>query len=53
MNWAMMRSGLRMGWRSMKLGIQAFPDFRIVKIRFAQVGICVRVFFKGLAGVRR
>jgi len=53
MNWAMMRAGLWMGWRSMKLGIQAFPDFRIVKIRLVQVGISVRVFFKGLAGVRR
>lgn len=52
MNWPMMRSGLRMGWRGIKLGIQAFPNLRLVRIRFRQVGVCARVFFKGLVGVQ-
>ncbi len=51
-NWPMVRSGVRMAWRSAKLGLQALPNTRLVKIRLTQLGISIRVALKGLAGVQ-
>jgi len=49
-NFKMMGAAIRLGWRSTKLGVKAFPNRYSMRLRFKQVVMCARAFFKGLMG---